>query len=181
MDSAQKFCAAVLANGGQLESIALNTGSIDIGWFGSAEPQRAFIHSSRDEPGSLIQLRWLERDGIQPLPPDAAIAIVHNLNATVDAQADRRYRLYLSGRLQSAERIVAIDVQTGHGRAGDDRLLIQEDNPYTRMLPLAKVEFAVQEFGKPGLLFRSRWQAEVLVSGREVIEDQLALLLSRTG
>jgi len=31
MESAQKFCAAVLANGGQIESIALNQGSIDIG------------------------------------------------------------------------------------------------------------------------------------------------------
>jgi hypothetical protein len=176
MDSARKFCAAVLSNGGQIESIALNEGSIDIGWFGSAEPQRAFIHSSRDEAGSLIQLQWLERDGIREIPSDGAVAIVHCLKADVDAQANRRYRLYLSGRLQHAERIVAIDVRVGGGRSGDDRLVIQHDNPYTQMLPLAKVEFAVQEFGKPGLLFRNRWQAEVLESGREVIEDQLARL-----
>jgi hypothetical protein len=94
----------------------------------------------------------------------------------VDAQADRRYRLYLSSRLHHAEQIIAIDVRIGDGRSGSDRLVIQEENPYTQMLPLTKVEFAVQEFGKPGLLFRSRWQAEVLESGREVIEDQLARL-----
>jgi len=176
MESAQKFCAAVLANGGQIESIALNQGSIDIGWFGSAEPRRAFIHSSRDDAGSLIQLQWLEQDGIREMPSDGAVAIVHGLNTGVDAQVDRRYRLYLSGRLQNAEHIIAIDVRIGEGRAGDDRLVIQEDSPYTQMLPLAKVEFAVQEFGKPGMLFRNRWQAEVLASGREVIEDQLARL-----
>jgi hypothetical protein len=176
MDSAQKFCAAVLANGGQIESIALNEGSIDIGWFGSGEPRRAFIHSSRDPAGSSIQLHWLEQTGIGDIPDDGAIAVVHGLATEVDAQADRRYRLYLSGRLQSAERIVAIDVRTGGGHAGDDRLVIETDNPYTRMLPLTKVEFAVQEFGKPGMLFRSRWQAEVLQSGHEVIEDQLARL-----
>ena len=176
MESAQKFCAAVLANGGQIESIALNQGSIDIGWFGSAEPRRAFIHSSRDDAGSLIQLQWLEQDGIREMPSDGAVAIVHGLNTGVDAQVDRRYRLYLSGRLQNAEHIIAIDVRIGEGRAGDDRLVIQEDSPYTQMLPLAKVEFAVQEFGKPGMLFRSRWQSEVLESGREVIEDQLARL-----
>lgn len=176
MSSAERFCGAVLANGGQIESIALNEGSIDIGWFGSAEPRRAFIHSSRDEAGSLIQLHWLEQDGIGQPPSDGAIAIVHGLKDSVDAQADRRYRLYLSGRLQSAERIIAIDVQIGNVRSGDDRLVIQEDNPYTRMLPLPKIEFAVQEFGRPGMLFRNRWQAEVLASGREVIEDQLARL-----
>jgi hypothetical protein len=176
MDSARKFCAAVLSNGGQIESIALNEGGIDIGWFGSAEPARAFIHSSRDEAGSLIQLQWLEHDGIREMPADGAIAIVHALKAGVDSQADRRYRLYLSGRLHHAERIVAIDVRIGGGRSGDDRLVIQSDNLYTQMLPLAKVEFAVQEFGRPGMLFRNRWQTEVLESGREVIEDQLARL-----
>lgn len=176
MESAERFCAAVLANGGQIESIALNEGSIDIGWFGSAEPRRAFIHSSRDEAGSLIQLQWLGQAGVREMPSDGAIAIVHGLNTGVDAQADRRYRLYLSGRLQHAEHIIAIDVRTGEGRSGNDRLVIQEENPYTQMLPLAKVEFAAQEFGKPGMLFRRRWQAEVLESGREVIEDQLARL-----
>jgi len=176
MDSARKFCAAVLSNGGQIESIALNEGSIDIGWFGSAEPRRAFIHSSRDEAGSLIQMQWLERDGIREIPADSAVAIAHGLRTGMDPQVDRRYRLYLSGRLQHADRIVAIDVRIGVGRSGDDRLLIQNNNPYTQMLPLAKVEFTVQEFGKPGMLFRNRWQAEVLASGREVIEDQLARL-----
>ncbi|HVV44932.1 MAG TPA: hypothetical protein VHC72_06990 [Bryobacteraceae bacterium] len=176
MKSAQKFCAAVLSNGGQIESIALNEGSIDIGWFGSAEPRRAFIHSSRDEAGSLIQLQWLEQDGIRETPADGTVAIVHGLRTGMDAQVDRRYRLYLSGRLQHAEHIIAIDVRIGGGRSGEDRLVIQEENPYSQMLPLAKVEFAVQEFGKPGMLFRNRWQAEVLESGREVIEDQLARL-----
>jgi hypothetical protein len=176
MDSAQKFCAVVLSNGGQIESIALNEGSIVIGWFGSPEPRRAFIHSSRDEAGSLIQLQWLDEEGIREMPSDGAVAIVHGLNAGVDAQADRRYRLYLSGRLQHAEHIIAIDVRMGDRRAGDDRVVVQEDNPYTQMLQLTKVEFAVQEFGKPGMLFRNRWQAEVLASGREVIEDQLARL-----
>lgn len=176
MKSARKFCAAVLANGGQIESIALNQGSIDIGWFGSPEPRRAFIHSSCDEAGSLIQLQWLEQHGIQKAPSDGAVAIVHGLRTEVDAQVGRRYRLYLSGRLLHAERIIAIDVRVGEGRSGDDRLVIQEENPYTQMLPLAKVEFAVQEFGKPGMLFRNRWQTEVLESGREVIEDQLARL-----
>jgi|SRR6185312_12298918 len=176
MESAQKFRAAVLGNGGQIESIALDDGSIDIGWFGSAEPRRAFIHSSHDEAGLLIQLRWLERDGIQEIPSDGALAVVRGLKMGTDAQVDRRYRLYLSGRLQHAEHIVAIDVRIGEARSGGDRLVIQEDNPYTQMLPLTKVEFAVQEFGKPGMLFRNRWQAEVLESGREVIEDQLARL-----
>ncbi|HVW07401.1 MAG TPA: hypothetical protein VHC90_02405 [Bryobacteraceae bacterium] len=176
MNSARRFCAAVLSNGGHVESIALHHGSIDIGWFGSAEPRRAFIHSSRDEAGSLIQLQWLEQNGVGHTPSDGAIAIVHGLKADVDAQADRRYQLYLSGRLQHAERIIAIDVRIGNGRSGDDRLVIQEDNPYSQMLPLPKIEFAVQEFGKPGFLFRNRWQAEVLASGREVIEDQLARL-----
>lgn len=176
MESAQRFCAAVLSNGGQIESIALNEGRIDIGWFGSAEPRRAFIHSSRDEAGSLIQLQWLEQDGIRETPSGGAIAIVHGLNTGADAQVNRRYRLYLSGRLQNAEHIIAIDARMGDGRSGEDRLIIQEDNPYTQMLPLTKVEFAVQEFGKPGLLFRNRWQAEVLESGREVIEEQLARL-----
>jgi hypothetical protein len=176
MESARRFCAAVLANGGQIEAIALNEGSIDIGWFGSAEPRRAFIHSSRDEAGSLIQLQWLERDGIREMPADGAIAIVHGLKTGADAQADRRYRLYLSSRLQHAEHIIAIDVRIGEGRSGGDRLVIREENPYTQMLPLAKVEFAVQEFGKPGMLFRNRWRAEVLAGGREVIEDQLGRL-----
>lgn len=165
----EAFCAAVLAQGGQIESIALDGESIDIGWFGSLEPRLVFIHSSHDEAGSLIQMQWLDR-GLGDIPPDGAIAIVHGLKAV------RRYQLYLSSRLQTAEYIVVIDVRTGKGRSGDDRLVIEEDNPYTRMLPLAKVEFAVQEFGKPGMLFRNRWQAEVLQSGREVIEDQLARL-----
>ena len=171
------FSQTVLANGGQVESIALNADqTIDIGWFGCPEPKRVFIHSSRDEAGSSIQLEWLEQTGIAAIPADAAIAIVRGLNTTDDGQAARRYQLYLSGRLLSAERIVVIDVRTGRGDAGDDRLIIEEDNLYTRMLPLAKVEYAIQEFGGPGLLFRNRWRAQVLESGKEVIEDQLARL-----
>src|SRR5436305_1722755 len=103
-----RFCSGVLANGGQLESIALDAKSpageslaIDIGWFGSTEPKRVFIHSSRDEAGSAIQLEWLEQTGIGTIPTDAAIALVHGLNTTDDAQATRRYQLYLSTRLLS--------------------------------------------------------------------------------
>ena len=174
MDPA-RFGSAVLAQGGQIESIALNTLSIDIGWFGSREPRRAFIHSSCDEAGSLIQLEWLEQS-FSAIPPDGAIAIVHGLNTTEDAQATRRYQLYLSTRLMSADHIVVIEVRTGSGGSGNDRLIIEENNLYSGMLPLARVEYAVQEFGGPGVLFRSRWCAQVLESGKEVIEDQLARL-----
>lgn len=169
MDSAQQFCASVLAGGGQIESIALNERTIDIGWFGSSEPRRAFIHSSCDDAGALIQLQWLEA-GLGSIPSDGAIAIVHGLETA------RRYQIYLSGRLLSAEHVIVIEVRIGKGRSADDQLIFEPDNIYSRMMPLTKVEYAIQEFGAPVMLFRKRWQAEVLQSGREVIEDQLARL-----
>lgn len=86
-----RFRSAVLARGGQIESILLdakgpgqNDLTIDIGWFGSPAPKRAFIHSSglhgvEGFAGSAIQLQWLE-DGIPEPAPDCAIALVHALN-----------------------------------------------------------------------------------------------------
>lgn len=86
-----RFRAAVLAQGGQIESILLdakgpagNDLTIDIGWFGSPAPKRAFIHSSglhgvEGFAGSAIQLQWLE-EGIPEPAPDCAIAIAHALN-----------------------------------------------------------------------------------------------------
>ena len=91
-----RFRSAVLARGGQLESILLDAKgpaegdltvgdlTIDIGWFGSSAPKRAFIHSSglhgvEGFAGSAIQLQWLE-EGIPRPAPDCAIALVHILN-----------------------------------------------------------------------------------------------------
>ena len=86
-----RFRAAVLSQNGQLESITLTAKgpndqdlSIDIGWFGSPEPRRVFVHTSgvhgvEGFAGSAIQLQWLE-DGLPYLPTDGAIAIVHCLN-----------------------------------------------------------------------------------------------------
>lgn len=86
----QRFCSGVLANGGQIESIMLDAKgpdgedlSIDIGWFGSPEPRRVFVHSSglhgvEGFAGSAIQLQWLERP---QLPPGAcAVVLVHVMN-----------------------------------------------------------------------------------------------------
>jgi hypothetical protein len=75
----------VLANGGQLESILLASNlTIDIGWFGSPEPKRAFLHSSglhgvEGFAGSAIQLQWLN-DGIAGCSSEDAVIIVHILN-----------------------------------------------------------------------------------------------------
>ena len=101
-----RFRSAVLARGGQIESILLDAKgparddltqtdlttidltptdlTIDIGWFGSPAPKRAFIHSSglhgvEGFAGSAIQLQWLE-EGIPEPAPDCAIALVHALN-----------------------------------------------------------------------------------------------------
>ena len=86
-----RFRSGVYAAGGHIESILLSaTGpsgedlTIDIGWFGSPTPRRAFIHSSglhgvEGFAGSAIQLQWLE-EGIPPLPADGAVAIVHAMN-----------------------------------------------------------------------------------------------------
>jgi hypothetical protein len=106
-----RFRSAVLTRGGQIESILLDAKgparndlvnndltptdltpidltpidlTIDIGWFGSPVPKRAFIHSSglhgvEGFAGSAIQLQWLE-EGIPDPAPDCAIALVHALN-----------------------------------------------------------------------------------------------------
>ena len=91
-----RFRSAVLARGGQIESILLDAKgpagddlaptdlTIDIGWFGSPAPKRALIHSSglhgvEGFAGSAIQLKWLD-DGIPQPAPDCAIALVHALN-----------------------------------------------------------------------------------------------------
>jgi hypothetical protein len=259
-----RFRSAVLARGGQLESILLdakcpagNDLTIDIGWFGSPAPKRAFIHSSglhgvEGFAGSAIQLQWLE-EGIPEPAPDCAIALVHVLNpfgmawlrrvnennvdlnrnflgadaefsgapdnyAALDSflnpvsapssalsswltdlfplraagkilhygmpalrraiasgqydfprglffggkrheQGPRRFQLYISGRFSDSSRLVAIDVHTGLGRFGEDRLLVgdakeigyrpsgAQEGMYFRMFPAAQVHFAVQEFG----------------------------------
>jgi hypothetical protein len=85
-----RFCSGVLANGGQIESIVLDAKgprgedlSIDIGWFGSPEPKRAFVHSSglhgvEGFAGSAIQLQWLEE--IYVTPHDCAVVMVHIMN-----------------------------------------------------------------------------------------------------
>ena len=57
--------------------------SIDIGWFGSPQPRRAFVHSSglhgvEGFAGSAIQLQWLTGN-YQP-PDDGAVVIVHVMN-----------------------------------------------------------------------------------------------------
>jgi hypothetical protein len=86
-----RFRSAVLARGGQIESILLdakgpeeNDLTIDIGWFGSSAPKRAFIHSSglhgvEGFAGSAIQMQWLE-EGIPEPGSDCAIALIHALN-----------------------------------------------------------------------------------------------------
>lgn len=86
-----RFRSAVLARGGQIESILLDAQgpagkdlTIDIGWFGSPAPKRAFIHSSglhgvEGFAGAAIQLQWLEDDLPQPAP-GCAIVLVHALN-----------------------------------------------------------------------------------------------------
>ena len=255
-----RFRSAVLARGGQIESILLDAkGSdgtdltIDIGWFGSPAPKRAFIHSSglhgvEGFAGSAIQLQWLE-EGIPEPAPDCAVALVHALNpfgmawlrrvnennvdlnrnflgadaefsgapddypaldsflnptsapaspvtdlfalraagkilhygmpalrcAIASGQYDfprglffggkrheqgpRRFQLYISGRFSDSSRLVAIDIHTGLGRFGEDRLLVNDakeigyrpsgaqEGMYFRMFPAAQVYFAVQEFG----------------------------------
>jgi hypothetical protein len=264
-----RFRSAVLARGGQIESILLDAKgpawgpacddlsasdlTIDIGWFGSPAPRRAFIHSSglhgvEGFAGSAIQLQWLE-EGIPEPPPDSAIALVHVLNpfgmawlrrvnennvdlnrnflgadtefsgapddyAALDSflnpasppsspatdlfalraagkilrygmpalrraiasgqydfprglffggkrheQGPRRFQLYVSERFSDSRRLVAIDVHTGLGRFGEDRLLVSDakdigyrpsgaqEGMYFRMFPAAQVSFAVQEFG----------------------------------
>ena len=87
-----RFRSGVLANAGQIESILLNAKgpaeedlTIDIGWFGSQEPRRAFIHSSglhgvEGFAGSAIQLQGLESGCASGLPGDAAVALVHAMN-----------------------------------------------------------------------------------------------------
>lgn len=86
-----RFRDAVAAQNGRLDVLKLPaTGpagedlTIDIGWFGTAHPDRALVHSSglhgvEGYAGSAIQLQWLNA-GIAALPDDAAIAIVHVLN-----------------------------------------------------------------------------------------------------
>jgi hypothetical protein len=86
-----RFRSGVLAGGGQIESIVLDAKApdgrdltIDIGWFGSSTPLRAFVHSSglhgvEGFAGSAIQLQWLET-GIPQPAADSAIVLVHILN-----------------------------------------------------------------------------------------------------
>ena len=272
-----RFRSAVLARGGQIESILLdakgpagNTSSdltIDIGWFGSPAPKRAFIHSSglhgvEGFAGSAIQLQWLE-EGVPEPPPGCAIALVHVMNpfgmawlrrvnennvdlnrnflgadsefsgapdnyAALDSflnpasapgspltdlfalraagkilryglpalrraiasgqydfprglffggnrreQGTRRFQLYISQRFSDSRRLVVIDVHTGLGRFGEDRLLVSDakdigycpsgaqEGMYLRMFPGAQVSFAVQEFGtRPPLTVLTALRAE---------------------
>ncbi len=86
-----RFRSGVLANGGQIESILLNAKgpmgqdlTIDIGWFGTSNPDRAFIHASgvhgvEGFAGSAIQLQWLE-EGITLPSDECAVGVVHVMN-----------------------------------------------------------------------------------------------------
>src|ERR1700739_4127933 len=87
----RRFRATAAARKGRLDVLKLGARgpqgealTIDIGWFGAADPQRVFIHSSglhgvEGFAGSAIQHRCLD----EPLPvlsADAAIVMVHVLN-----------------------------------------------------------------------------------------------------
>ena len=77
--------------GGRLSALTLTSRglvgedlTIDIAWFGTDAPRRAFIHSSGIHgveafAGSAIQARWLD-EGVREPPGDAAIVLVHVLN-----------------------------------------------------------------------------------------------------
>src|SRR5438067_8184266 len=43
-------------------------------------------------------------------------------------QGPEKYKTLLTGRLSSAERIIAIDVHTGLGKYGEDTLLVEEED-----------------------------------------------------
>jgi len=87
----RRFRAAVAAHQGRLDVLRLASKgpqgeelTIDIGWFGAANPQRMLIHSSglhgvEGFAGSAIQLRCLE-DRWPALRTDSAIIMVHVLN-----------------------------------------------------------------------------------------------------
>ncbi len=87
----RRFRDAVTAQHGRLDILQLeSTGpagedlTIDIGWFGAANPKSVLVHSSglhgvEGYAGSAIQLQWL-MEGMPALPDNAAIAIVHVLN-----------------------------------------------------------------------------------------------------
>jgi hypothetical protein len=58
--------------------------SIDVGWFGVANPTRAFVHVSgvhgvEGFAGAAIQLQWLE-SGLTPLREPCAVVIFHVVN-----------------------------------------------------------------------------------------------------
>lgn len=86
-----RFRTAVLAAGGQIESILLNAKgpasedlTIDLGWFGCTTPRLAFVHISglhgvEGFAGSAIQLQWLN-EGLPDLGDDEAIVIIHVMN-----------------------------------------------------------------------------------------------------
>ena len=86
-----RFRESVASSGGRLDSLEKSDKgpqgedlTIDIGWFGSLNPQRAFVHTSglhgvEAFPGSAIQLQWLA-EGICPLPQGAAIVLIHVIN-----------------------------------------------------------------------------------------------------
>ena len=263
----ERFCSGVLVNGGQIESIVLDAKgpngedlAIDIGWFGSAQPRCAFVHSSglhgvEGFAGSAIQLQWLERIG-KP-PDDCAVVIVHVMNPfgmawlrrvnenNVDLnhnflaadekyegapsrdpfllraayrmlrgrdiegqyelpeglayggkrheQTTRRFQLYISGKLASAERIVAIDVHTGPGRSSGAPAKGSLEGLYRRMFPGADVRFTEQQFAtcngirvlaalrREARLFEvfcprsTKWRNRVLESGKEAIDQGLRL------
>ena len=87
----KRFREAVAACSGRLDSLKLSaTGparedlAIDIGWFGTPNPQRVLVHSCgvhgvEGFAGAAIQLQWLN-EGIAALPADAAVVLVHMLN-----------------------------------------------------------------------------------------------------
>jgi hypothetical protein len=86
-----RFCSAVAARNGRLDTLALAQNGphgedlgIDIGWFGASQPRRVFVHSSglhgvEGFAGSAIQLQWLEL-GMPALGAADAVVLVHMLN-----------------------------------------------------------------------------------------------------
>ncbi len=86
----QRFRERAAAAGGRPTEIPLDAKgpnreelSIDVAWFGAAQPQRVLVHSSglhgvEGFAGSAIQLQLIAN--VPALPPDGALILVHVLN-----------------------------------------------------------------------------------------------------
>jgi hypothetical protein len=90
-DARARFRDAVLRAGGELVALPIEAKgrngrdlTIDVGWFGATQPQRAFVHSCGVHgveafAGSAIQLAWLDPNR-PALDDDQALAFVHPVN-----------------------------------------------------------------------------------------------------